>query len=80
MLGPAYLSLISKVVPKKMMGTFSGVFNSSRGFISLPAPWLGAQLWEKVSPQTPFIVTSAAALLITVPIYFKFKVPKKEDE
>ena len=80
MLGPAYLSLISKVVPKKMMGTFSGVFNSSRGFISLPAPWLGAQLWEKVSPQTPFIVTSAAALLITVPIYFKFKVPKKEDD
>ena len=78
MLGPAYLSLISKVVPKKMMGTFSGVFNSSRGFISLPAPWLGAQLWEKVSPQTPFIVTSVAALLITVPIYFKFKVPQKE--
>jgi MFS family permease len=77
MLGPAYLSLISKAVPKKMMGTFSGVFNSSRGFISLPAPWLGAQLWEKISPQTPFIVTSVAALLITVPIYFKFKAPKK---
>ena len=77
MLGPAYLSLISKAVPKKMMGTFSGVFNSSRGFISLPAPWLGAQLWEKISPQTPFIVTSVAALLITVPIYFKFKAPQK---
>lgn len=77
MLGPAYLSLISKVVPQKMMGTFSGVFNSSRGFISLPAPWIGAQLWEKISPQTPFIVTSFAALLITVPIYFKFKAPEK---
>ena len=79
MLGPAYLSLISKVVPKKLMGTFSGVFNSSRGFISLPAPWLGAQLWEKVNPQAPFLVTSVAALLITVPIYFKFKVPKKDE-
>ncbi|MBG0771915.1 MAG: MFS transporter, partial [Anaerolineaceae bacterium] len=60
MLGPPYQSLISKVVPSKMLGTFSGVFNSSRGFISLPAPWLGAQLWEKVSPQSPFIVTSIA--------------------
>ena len=77
MLGPAYLSLISKVVPQKMMGTFSGVFNSSRGFISLPAPWIGATLWEKFSPQTPFIITSAAALLITIPIYFKFKAPPK---
>lgn len=79
MLGPAYLSLISKVVPQKMMGTFSGVFNSSRGFISLPAPWIGAQLWEKVSPQTPFFFTSAAALLITIPIYFKFKAPSKDS-
>jgi MFS family permease len=75
MLGPAYSSLISKTVPAKMLGTFSGVFNSSRGFISLPAPWLGAQLWERVGPQTPFIVTAAAAFLILIPIYFKFKAP-----
>lgn len=80
MLGPPYQSLISKVVPSKMLGTFSGVFNSSRGFISLPAPWLGAQLWERVSPQTPFIVTAAASLLIIVPIYFKFKAPDKPLE
>jgi len=68
MLGPAFLSLISKAVPAKLLGTFSGVFHSSLGFISLPAPWLGAQLWERISPQAPFIVTAAAALLITVPI------------
>ena len=75
MLGPAYQSLISKVVPAKSLGTYSGVFNSSRGFISLPAPWLGAQLWERISPQTPFIVTAVAAFLIMIPIYFKFKAP-----
>jgi len=77
MLGPAYQSLISKVVPAKKLGTYSGVFNSSRGFISLPAPWLGAQLWERFSPQTPFIVTAVAAGLIVIPIYFKFKAPDK---
>ena len=79
MLGPAFQSLISKTVPAKLLGTFSGVFHSSMGFISLPAPWIGAQLWERVSPQMPFIITAAAALLITVPIYFKFRLPEKED-
>ncbi len=79
MLGPAFQSLISKAVPAKLLGTFSGVFHSSLGFISLPAPWIGAQLWERVSPQTPFIITAAAALLITVPIYFKVRLPDKED-
>jgi DHA1 family multidrug resistance protein-like MFS transporter len=80
MLGPAYQSLISKVVPHKMLGTFSGVFDSSRGFISLPAPWIGAQLWERVSPQTPFIITACASFLILIPIYFKFKAPEKPLE
>ncbi|MCB2214240.1 MFS transporter [bacterium] len=77
MLGPAYNALISKTVPAKMLGTFSGVFNSSRGFISLPAPWLGAQLWERVSPRTPFMVTAVAAFLIVIPVYLKFKAPEK---
>jgi MFS family permease len=76
MLGPAYQSLISKVVPAKMLGTFSGVFDSSRGIISLPAPWLGAQLWERVSPQTPFLISAIASLAILPPIWLKFRVPK----
>jgi len=80
MLGPAYQSLITKTVPAKMLGTFSGVFNSSRGFISLPAPWLGARLWERYSPQTPFIITAGASLAIIVPIYFKFKAPDKAEK
>lgn len=80
MLGPAYQSLITKVVPNKMLGTFSGVFHSSRGLIALPAPWLGAQLWERFSPKTPFIVTTVASLIILVPIYFKFKAPEIAEE
>jgi MFS family permease len=76
LLGPAYQSLISKVVPAKMLGTFSGVFDSSRGIISLPAPWLGAQLWERVSPQTPFLISALASLAILPPIWLKFRVPK----
>ncbi len=80
MLSPAYLSLISKIVPSKMLGTFSGVFHSSLGFISLPAPWIGAQLWERFSPQMPFVITAAASLLIIVPIYFKFRLTDKDKQ
>jgi MFS family permease len=76
LLGPAYQSLISKVVPSRMLGTFSGVFDSSRGLISLPAPWLGAQLWERFTPQTPFMISALASLAILPPIWFKFRVPK----
>jgi MFS family permease len=77
LLGPAFQSLISKVVPSKLLGTFSGVFDSSRGFISLPAPWLGAQLWERFSPRLPFIITATASLIILPPVWLKFKVPDK---
>jgi len=80
LLAPAYQSLISKVVPSKMLGTFSGVFDSSRGFIALPAPWLGAQLWERYSPRLPFMITAAATLVILPPIWLKFKVPARLND
>ena len=79
MLGPAFQSLISKAVPPKLLGTFSGVFYSSTGFVSLLAPWIGAQLWERVSPLAPFTITAAAALLINIPIYFKFRLTEKDE-
>ena len=79
LLGPAYQSLISKVVPARMLGTFNGVFSSSLGFVSLPAPWLGAQLWERFSPRLPFTITAVASLVILPPIWFKFKAPKRVD-
>lgn len=78
MLSPAYQSLISKVVPSKMLGAFSGVFFSSVGFVSLPAPWLGAQLWERFSPQVPFWISSFAALAVLSSIWFKFRVPEAQ--
>jgi MFS family permease len=78
MLNPAYQSLISKVVPKNMLGTFTGLFRSSLGFISLPAPWIGAQLWERFNPRLPFVITTIASFLSIIPIWFKFVLPNKE--
>jgi len=75
---PAYQSLISKAVPQKNRGMAFGLFSTSLGVISLPAPWIGAQMWERVSPTFPFTVTAVVLLLSVIPIWLKFKLPKVE--
>lgn len=80
LLSPAYQALISKVVPQKSLGIFTGMFRSSLGLISLPAPWLGAQLWERFSPQLPFIITAIIALMTVIPTWLKFKIPTPLEE
>lgn len=79
LLSPAYQSLISKIIPKKNLGIFTGMFRSSLGLISLPAPWIGAQLWERFNPRVPFIVTAILALITVIPTWFKFKLPDVEE-
>ena len=73
---PAYQSLISKAVPQNLRGTAFGLFSTSLGIVSLPAPWIGAQLWDRFSPQFPFTITAIALLLSVIPIWIKFKLPK----
>jgi DHA1 family multidrug resistance protein-like MFS transporter len=76
MMSPAYNSLISKAVPDKLRGTAFGLFGTSLGLVSLPAPWAGGQLWEHYSPRLPFYVTGLAALGSVIPAWLKFKLPK----
>lgn len=75
MMAPAYNSLISKAVPEKVRGTAFGLFNTSLGIVSLPAPAIGAQLYERSGPRVPFIVTGLAALFSVLPVWLKFKLP-----
>ena len=78
LLSPAYQSLVSKVVPQKNLGIFTGMFRSSLGLISLPAPLIGAQLWTRFNPRVPFIITAILALISVIPTWFKFKIPDDE--
>lgn len=77
---PAYQSLISKAVPQNLRGMAFGLFSTSLGIISLPSPWIGAQLWDRVSPQFPFTITAIVLLLSIIPIWLKFKLPKASEE
>ena len=77
---PAYNSLISKAVPLKLRGTAFGLFSTSIGIISLPAPYIGALLWERVNPQFPFYIPLVATLLLLPVMWFKFKLPPGSPE
>jgi MFS family permease len=77
LMSPAYSSLISKVIPEKLRGTAFGLFNTSLGLVSLPAPAIGAQLWQRYGPRFPFTLTAWISLLAILPAWFKFKLPDK---
>jgi DHA1 family multidrug resistance protein-like MFS transporter len=79
LLSPAYSSLISKVVPHDKLGAFNGLFYGSIGLLSLPAPYLGTLMWERINPRSPFVVAAVVSILTIIPIWFKFKVPEKEE-
>jgi MFS family permease len=76
MMSPAYSSLISKAVPEKLRGTAFGLFQTSLGLVSLPAPAIGAQLWQRFGPRFPFTITAWISVLVILPAWFKFKLPK----
>ncbi len=50
--------------------------------MSLPAPYIGAMLWEKYDPRLPFAITSVVCLLTIIPVWLKFKIdkPVEDDE
>lgn len=79
LMAPAYESLISKAVPEKLRGTAFGLFSTSLGLLLLPAPALGAQLWERVSPRLPSSLTAIVGLVSVIPVWLKFKLPGRAD-
>jgi MFS family permease len=80
LMSPAYQSLISKAVPQELRGTAFGLFSTSLGIISLPAPLIGGQIWANFGPGIPFMITGIVALLSIIPVLLKFRVPKNQDE
>lgn len=79
LLSPAYSSLISKVVPSNALGTFTGLFQGSIGFIALPAPLIGAWMWEQYNPRLPFFLTLVLSVVTVIPVWYKFKLPDKPE-
>ncbi|MGB9672570.1 MAG: MFS transporter [Anaerolineales bacterium] len=79
LMSPAYDSLVSKAFPAKLRGTAFGLFQTSLGVFSLPAPAIGAQLYQRYGSKFPFRLTAYLALLAVIPAWFKFKQIPKEN-
>lgn len=80
LIDPAYSSLISKAVPERLRGTAFGLFSTSLGLISLPTPWIGARLWENISPIFPFYVPLVAMLALLPVMWRKFQLPPSRPD
>ena len=44
--GPAWQSLMADIVPKEKRGRVSGFMSTVSGIVALPAPYLGAYMWD----------------------------------
>jgi len=75
-IGPAYSALIAKVVPQEVRGTAFGVFTTSLGIISLPAPYIGGLLYSHIGPLLTFSIPLVVSTLLLPVMWIKFKLPK----
>jgi hypothetical protein len=75
LLAPSASSLISKAVPQNLRGVAYGLVATTISIFSLPAPWLGSQIWEFLGPRYPFLFSVAIGSLLIVPVWFKLRMP-----
>jgi MFS family permease len=74
LLAPSASSLISKAVPQNLRGVAYGLVATSISIFSLPAPWLGSQIWEFLGPRYPFLFSVAIGSLLILPVWFKLRI------
>jgi MFS family permease len=74
LLDPAGSSLIARGVPSRLRGIAYGLVATSLGIFSLPAPWIGSQIWQSVNPRAPFLITVIIGLLTIFPAWKKLVV------
>ena len=77
LIDPAGSSLIAKGVPKRVRGLTYGLVATSLGIVSLPAPWIGSQMWKLFGPQAPFILTAIMGSITIIPAWFKLTLQKR---
>ncbi|MCH7589178.1 MAG: MFS transporter [Chloroflexi bacterium] len=71
LLDPAGSALIAKGIPKRMRGLAYGLIATSLGIFSLPAPWIGSQVWNYVNPRAPFLLSVVLGMIVIIPAWKK---------
>ncbi len=74
---PAFDALLAVAAPPGHMGMTFGLFRTAISFAAMPAPFLGALMWENGSPLLPFGLGSVSLLLAALLTWFVLK-PRAE--
>ena len=77
--GPALDVLIARGVAQRLRGLAYAFVATSLGVISLPAPWIGSQIWIAFGPRAPFILTSGLGILALIPAWFRLRVTEGSE-
>jgi len=75
----AFQALFADLVPKKLRGKATGSMNFFTYIFMAVGGLTGGLLYDKVSPQTPFLLTAFLAGLCTLIMFFGVHEPKPED-
>ena len=77
--GPVWQALITEVAPAEYRGSVLGLVGTLSRAVCTPAPMVGGFLYENVSPQAPFYVSSALGLIGVIFFALFVKEPERED-
>ncbi len=61
--GASWQALVTGIAPVDSRGSILGLMGTITGLVTTPAPVLGGYLYEKFSPQAPFFLSFALALI-----------------
>jgi MFS family permease len=75
--GPVWQALVTEVAPQELRGSILGLMGTVTGFVCTPAPLVGGYLYEGVSPQAPFYVSTALGLIGCLLFTLFIKEPEK---
>lgn len=78
-INPILSTLLSKIVPKSMLGRMFGLYWTVRTAISMPISWVGSQLWDAFTPVVPFALTAAIGLLFAFFSLQKLRIQANTD-
>ena len=77
--GPAWQALIADIVPHRDRGKVLGFMGTMTGLINLPAPIVGAYLWEALGPENLLLIGSGVGLTVAPLILLFIKEPRDKQ-
>lgn len=77
--GPSWQALIADVVHQRDRGKVMGFMGTITGLINLPAPLIGAYIWETLGPENLLLIGSGVGLTVAPIIFFLLKEPEEKQ-